>query len=159
MEFSVGGTTYRCTKLGAREQFHIVRRLAPVLGQLAPAFQKSYGNRAATSAPAQGEENKGDKLSAVLDTLPVVAQAIAGLSDADADYVIFGLLKAVSRNMGQGLGWAPVCSIDGYQLQYQDIDMPTMLKLAAKALQFNLSGFFSALPSDLKEAVQQVSGQ
>jgi hypothetical protein len=40
---------------------------------------------------------------------------------------------------------------------YDDIDMAAMLQLAWKALEFNLSGFFAALPSDLKEATQKVS--
>jgi hypothetical protein len=42
---------------------------------------------------------------------------------------------------------------------YDDITMPTMLKLAWEALSFNMSGFFAALPSDLKEAAQKVSAQ
>lgn len=136
MEFETEGRTYRVNKIDARSQFHIVRRLAPVLGQIAPAVQGGKGG---------------------MDALPALADAIAKLSDDDADYVLFGLLKVISRKQDQGLGWGPVAT--GTVLMYDDITMPTMLKLAWQALSHNMSGFFAALPSDLKEAAQKASAQ
>ncbi len=136
MEFETEGRTYRVNKIDARSQFHIVRRLAPVLGQVAPAIQGGKGG---------------------MDALPALADAIAKLSDDDADYVLFGLLKVVNRKQDQGLGWGPVCT--GTSIMYDDITMPTMLKLAWEAMSFNMSGFFAALPSDLKEAAQKASAQ
>ena len=136
MEFETEGRTYKVNKIDARSQFHIVRRLAPVLGQVAPAVQGGKGG---------------------MDALPALANAIASLSDTDADYVLFGLLKALSRKQDQGLGWGPV--VTGTSIMYDDITMPTMLKLAWEALSFSMSGFFAALPSDLKEAAQKVSAQ
>lgn len=135
MEFELEGRTYRANKIDARAQFHIVRRLAPVLGEIAPALQGKGG----------------------LDALPPLANAVAKLTDSDADYVIFGLLKAVVRKQDQGLGWGPVAT--GEQLMYDDITMPLMLKLAWQSFSFNMSGFFAALPSDLKEAAQKQKGQ
>jgi hypothetical protein len=136
MELELDGHTYRVGKLDARAQFHIVRRLAPVLGELAPALQGGKGG---------------------LDALPPIAMAVAKLSDADADYCIFGLLKVVSRKQPNGLGWGPVATEN--LLMYDDIGMTQMLKLAWEALTFNMSGFFAALPSDLKEAAQKVKGR
>ena len=136
MELELDGHTYRVGKLDARAQFHIVRRLAPVLGELAPALQGGKGG---------------------LDALPPIATAVAKLSDADADYCIFGLLKVVSRKQPNGLGWGPVSTEN--LLMYDDIGMTQMLKLAWEALTFNMSGFFAALPSDLKEAAQKQKGQ
>lgn len=136
MELELDGHTYRVGKLDARAQFHIVRRLAPVLGELAPALQGGKGG---------------------LDALPLIATAVAKLSDADADYCIFGLLKVVSRKQPNGLGWGPVATEN--LLMYDDIGMTQMLKLAWEALTFNMSGFFAALPSDLKEAAQKAKGR
>lgn len=136
MEFEAEGRTYKVNKIDARSQFHIVRRLAPVLGQVAPAVQSGKGG---------------------MDVLPALADAIAKLSDDDADYVLFGLLKVVSRKQDQGLGWGPVAT--GTSIMYDDITMPIMLKLAWEAMSFNMSGFFAALPSDLKEAAQKASAQ
>lgn len=136
METELDGHTYRVGKLDARAQFHIVRRLAPVLGELAPALQGGQGGFAA---------------------LPAIAGAVAKLSDTDADYCIFGLLKVVSRKQPNGLGWGPVST--GELLMYDDIDMTKMLKLAWEALSFNMSGFFVGLPADLKDAAQKVSAK
>ena len=136
MELELDGHTYRVGKLDARAQFHIVRRLAPVLGGLAPALQGDKGG---------------------LDALPPIATAVAKLSDADADYCIFGLLKVVSRKQPNGLGWGPVSTEN--LLMYDDIGMTQMLKLAWEALTFNMSGFFAALPSGLKEAAQKAKGR
>lgn len=135
MEFDLEGRTYKVSKIDARTQFHIIRRLAPVLGEIAPALQGKGG----------------------LDALPPLANAVAKLTDEDADYVIFGLLKAVVRKQDQGLGWGSVTT--GEQMMYDDITMPSMLKLAWQAFSFNMSGFFAALPSDLKEAAQKAKGQ
>ena len=106
MEFELNGQTYRTGKIDARSQFHIVRRLAPVLGEIAPA--------------AAGGKMGG------LDALPPLANAIAKLSDADADYCLFGLLAVVSRKQPQGTGWGPVST--GNTLMYADIDMVGMLQ-------------------------------
>jgi len=136
MELELDGHSYRIGKLDARAQFHIVRRLAPVMGELVPALQGGKGGLAA---------------------LPPIATAVAKLSDADADYCIFGLLKVVSRKQPNGLGWGPVSTES--LLMYDDISMAQMLKLAWETLAFNMSGFFAALPSDLKEAAQKAKGQ
>lgn len=135
MEFQLNEKTYRVGKIDARKQFHIVRRLAPVLGELVPAV------RSGGSA----------------DSVAAIASAVSKLSDADADYCIFGLLGAVVRKQDNGLGWGPVST--GESLMYDDITMPIMLQLAWKAMSFNMSGFFAALPSDLKEAAQRASAQ
>jgi hypothetical protein len=136
MEFEQNGATYKVGKLDARAQFHIVRRLAPVFGELVPALQ-------------DGKEG--------FDAIPAMARAIAGLSDSDADYCIFGLLAVISRKQEQGLGWTPVAT--GNSLMYAEVDMVGMLQLAWQSLQHNMAGFFAALPSDLAEAVQKVKDQ
>ena len=137
MEFELAGQSYRAGKIDARAQFHIVRRLAPVLGELAPSL---------AAGSKQG-----------MEALPALANAIAKLSDTDADYCLFGLIGVISRKQPQGMGWGPVST--GTTLMYEDVTMPVMLQLAWKSLQFNMSGFFAALPSDLKEAAQKASAQ
>lgn len=136
MEYELNGQTYRIGKLDARAQFHIVRRLAPVLGELAPSIQ--------------GGKNG-------LEALPAIASAIAKLSDADADYCLFGLLRVVSRKQANGLGWSPVSTEN--LMMFDDIDMAAMLRLAWQTLSYNISGFFAALPSDLKDARPKASAQ
>lgn len=137
MEVQIGNYTYTVGKLDARKQFHIVRRLTPVISGLAGA--------------AQGADIAAIRSGQVkLDQIAPLAEAISRMSDEDADYVLFGLLGVVKRKMPQGTGWAPVSA--GPQMMFDDIDMSEMLHLAWEAVSFNLGGFFAALPSDLTEA-------
>lgn len=119
MEINMDGHDYRIATLDARKQFHIVRRMLPVISGIA----------------AGGE------------ALDKIAECVGKLSDEDADYVLFGLLSAVSKKQENGLGWAKVSN--GNALMFADMPMPTMLKLAAEAFKANLSGFFPAIESAL----------
>ena len=74
MDFELNGKEYRAGVIDARKQFHIVRRLAPIFGNMA----------------AGG------------DTAVMLANAIGSLSDDDADYVLFGLLAVVKRKEDNG---------------------------------------------------------
>lgn len=131
MEFEVNGTEYRAGKIDARKQFHIVRRLAPVMG---------------------GMVGVNDA-----EALEPLAKAIASLSDDDADYVLFGLLDCVSRKQANGLGWAKVSK--GNALMFEDIDMAAMLKLAYNAMQANMQDFFAAIRSALNGQAQMQNAQ
>jgi hypothetical protein len=135
MEFVEGGKTYRAGRLDAVTQFHVVRRLAPVLGELAPAMKAG-----------------GDGLEA----LPPLASAVAKMTDEDANYCLFGLLGCVTRKQDNGLGWGPVSV--GNSLMYADIDMGVMLKLAWQAALENLGSFFASLPSASSAASPNPSG-
>jgi hypothetical protein len=125
-EITDGGHKYRVGRLDARKQFHIVRRLAPVLGELQAV--------ASVKKPE--------------DAFAPLAVAVSRLSDEDSDYCIFGLLAVVSREQEQGLGWGPVST--GTTLMYDDVDLGAMLRLAWFAFSENLSGFFPAAPSGSK---------
>lgn len=127
--FEIGGFEYRAGKIDARKQFHIVRRLAPIFGGMA--------------AGAEPEK--------------VLADAIGALSDDDADYVLFGLLEAVTRKQENGLGFAKVST--GKQLMFADITMAQMLQLAFKSFEENMQDFFTASRSVLQSADQKQSDQ
>lgn len=137
MDITINNHTYRTGKIDARAQFHIVRRLAPIFGELVPALRSG-------------------KDANPMDVLPAITASFAKLSDEDMDYCLFGLLRAVTRQQPNGLGWGPVCT--GTVLAYDDISMAVMLQLAWASLKDNLSGFFAALPSDLREALPQANG-
>lgn len=137
MDQTINGHTYRIGKIDARSQFHIVRRLAPIFGELAPALRGGSSD--------------------ALASLPAITAAFAKLSDEDMDYCLFGLLRVVVRQQPNGLGWGPVCAA-GNVLAYDDITMPVMLQIAWASLSENMSGFFAALPSDLRGALQPPSG-
>ena len=140
LEFQVNGQEYRAGKLTAMQQFHIVRKLAPIIGKAAPVFDAVRG---------------GDEIHA----LPALADALAAVPNADAEFVLYGLLAAVKRKEPHGTGYAPVCV--GESIMYADVaeDMAVMMQLAWHALKHNLAGFFAALPSDLKDKLQKAKEQ
>lgn len=137
MEYELNGINYKIGKLDALSQFHIVRRLAPIVSELAPNING---------------EKKDD-----LGALTAIAGAISKLTDDDANYVIFGLLKVVSRQQANGIGYAQICV--GGVLMFEDIDMAGMMNLTWQVLTHNLSGFFAALPSTLTGESPKLSNE
>jgi hypothetical protein len=125
MDFEINGQQYRSGKLNARQQFHIARRLAPVLGGLATASQ-----------------GKTDTFATFLQP---IADAIAGMSDADCDYVLDNCLAVVQRQ--QGSSWANIF-VNKAQM-FDDIDMGVMLQIASKVITENLGGFFQGSAASL----------
>lgn len=125
-EIELDGATYSIGALSPMKQFHIARRMAPML--------------AAAAKGVSGDANPTTMLAAV----PDMASALAEMSDADADYCLFGLLEPVRRQLTNALGWAPITN--GHILLYQDITLPTMLRLAQAAFTHNLTPFLRATP-------------
>lgn len=123
-EFEIAGQTYRAGKLDAFRQFHVFRRLTPVLGSMGGL------NRAA--------ENP-------MEALAPVAQAIAGLSDADCEYVLGTCLGVVQRR--QGTTWANVWNASAKRPMFDDIDLPAMLQIAVRVAEENFGGFLADILS------------
>ncbi|HWI02394.1 MAG TPA: hypothetical protein VNT52_00950 [Acidimicrobiales bacterium] len=137
IQFEHKGAQYRADRIDAMKQFHIVRRLAPVLAEVA----------AVAKADAADE-------GAVVAVVGAVGNALAGLSDADADFVLHGLLAAVSFQR-DGEGWHRV-SVGG-AIMRADLPLPDLLFLAFKSAQANFADFFAAVPSSLKAAALKAS--
>lgn len=137
----LNGQEYKFEKISPLAQFHIVRRLAPVLGELLSAVGPTFKG-------GKSEMKQEDMMKA----LGPITVAISKLSDEDSEYVLFGLLKGVSRKQIGG-GWAKV-SVET-SLMFQDIDMKIMFQLAMKSFMVNLGGFIDALPSGLIEGALQ----
>jgi len=130
---TVGNFNYTISKIDARRQFHIVRRLTPFLDGLVQI--KATGAK--------------DIEAAGLAALPAMATVLSKMDDETADYVLFGLLSCIKREQPNGTGYANICA--GTMLAYDDISMAHMLQLAAAALKENLSDFFVILKSTFKE--------
>ena len=155
MDFEINGIKYTCVKLNAILQFHIMRRLAPLLSGLAPLASLSSAPAGATIDEVKhGLSSNPESLE---KALAAIGGALAALSNADAEYVLHGLLAAVNRHEPHGLGQYPVAVEN--RIMYQDITMPEMLQLAWKAIQFNFSNFFNGLPSILSAAAPKANGQ
>jgi hypothetical protein len=116
----VGGQTYRIGRIDARKQFHVARRLAPLLAGLGEASFK----------------DDGDGMAKFLGPL---TEALSHMSDEDVDYVLDVCLSVCQRVQANGQG-APIMSRGG--MMFNDIDMGQMVQLTVKVIQENMSGFF-----------------
>jgi len=144
---------YDFKKLDALSQFHIVRRLAPVIGEIVASL--------ANSSEMKGKDLKNTKFddldfNEISKNLAPVFTALAKIPDEDVNYAIFGLLKGVYRKQTNVGGWARITT-DTNLFMFEDIkaDLKLMMSLAVKSFQVNLSGFMAALPSGLKEGALQ----
>jgi hypothetical protein len=127
-EVQVGEKTYRIGKLNVFTQFNVVRRLAPAFFAM--------GKVASTI------ETDGTKIDdiAALAAMGPVAEAIAGLSDADAEFVLNKCLLVCHLKLDNGT-WAPVKAQGAVNLQ-QDIPLPEVMQLVFAVLRENLGNFF-----------------
>ena len=129
--FQVGGIAYRAGKMNAIKQFHVMRRLLPVLAPMLSDLQ------AAASEPRGSIEA----------ALPKIAEGIAALSDENAEFVLGQCLAVVQRQRAQGTGWDAIWNVGARRLMFEDIDLSAMLMIVAEVIGENLSGFFGALGS------------
>lgn len=136
MEFEAGGRKFKISKIDAYRQFHIVRRVGPLLSELFPALASVQK----VNVEGLSDEEKFQELSKVLSPIMV---GFSKLSDADADYVLNQLLSSVEVHQPTFNSWARVANKD--VIMMQDIELPILLQAAGRALMFNLSGFFDTL--------------
>lgn len=122
----VNGHKYGIGKIPPITQFHITRRLAPMLAQMGISLQML----------------KAGADTDFLSVLGPLTDMLAKMSDDDANYVIFTCLAVVTReDSGK---WTRVST--GTNMMYEDIDMATMLRLAIEVVKENLGSFMRGLP-------------
>lgn len=125
-ELPVGEDLYQIGRLSALSQFHVTRRVAPILANM--------GVSVIDSLRVSGKLSDDDMV-AVMGT---AADVVSKMSDADVNYVIFTCLAVVRKK--QENVWAAV--VNGQQFMFQDMDMQLMMRLTVAVLKENLSSFF-----------------
>lgn len=130
-DFNLGDKNFRIGKIPAMRQFHILRRMSPLLSVIDPKADKGQ--------------------------VELLTEALSSISDADADYIIYGLLAGVYVDNGQGLGFA--CVAPNGLLAYQNLNLVEIMTLAFEAIRENFLEFLGALPQNLRDKVQQLSAQ
>lgn len=126
-EIELSGRIYHTGKLDARRQFHVARRLAPVI---------------AAMADAAGSIDDLKSVAASID-LEKIAGAVAALSDADADYIMDNCLSVVTYRDQEAQRDFKIMPRPGV-VQFDFVGLPEMLRLAAAVIQENLAGFMPA---------------
>lgn len=131
------GVEYTFGRIPAMTQFHLTRRLAPVITRMSTvdfaALQQSRPS-------ADGQEPS--TLGRILDLMQPIADALHQLSDADCEYVVNACMSHVKRR--QGDVFVSVWNKASNSPMFNDIDLPLMLQLTVRSLMENLSGFLPA---------------
>lgn len=139
-DFDIGGKTFRLNKIDAFKQFHIVRRISPLLADLLPAMSEIQK----MNKKGEGEVSEAQKFDEFAKIVTPLMNGLAKLSDEDSNRVLFGLLASVEVQVSAAGGYAKVANDS--MLMYQDLELPALLQIAGRAFMYNLSSFFGALP-------------
>jgi len=148
-EFEINGITYRIGKMAVFQQFHLERKVAPLIPKLVPVFLKL---QSAVKPPAEGDQESPEEaqpnpltgdLAATVDMLSPFMDAIAGMDDAQAEFILGTSLSVVSRKQGEV--WSPVWSSRGNVAMFDDIDMNDMLKITYRVILEALGPFIKGM--------------
>jgi hypothetical protein len=134
--FELEGRKYQLSKIDAMKQYHIVRKIGPLLADLVSSMKDVVALKADGLTESQ-------KLEEIAKVASPIMNGLSKLSDADSEYVLFRLLAAVEVEQPQFRTWAKVAVENGIMMQ--DLELPTLLQLAGKSLAYNLSSFFRLL--------------
>lgn len=139
IEFQLGARDYRMDKLNAIQQFHVSRKIAPLIPALIPVFLQ---------IAKKGEKGLGslaneESLAQIGPLLQPFADSIASLPDATVDYLIDTCLSVVRRNR-EG-NWAPVWSSQHKTLMFDDMDLGALMPLIVRVITENLGPFIKGL--------------
>ena len=148
-EITVGKEAYRIGQLGAMEQFHVYRRLVPILSSLATIMMIKSPTRQTT---ASDEELFARGLVAM-------AGVLSTMKDDDVDHVVLSCLKVCKRKQGET--WAPMLSASKH-IMMEDVSLPELLELVSAVLQSQegLAAFFSkVVPSSIQDAPVETGNQ
>lgn len=138
-DFEAGGHKFKLSKIDAFKQFHIVRRLGPILGDIIPVAQRLKG--AHTENMSEDE-----KFNTFAKLISPIMSGLSKLSDEDSNLVLLGLCSSVEIHQPKSNNWAKVATPE--VLMFQDLTLPVLLQVAGRAFAYNLSGFFlTAHPS------------
>lgn len=145
-KFEAGGRQFVISKINAIRQFHIVRRIAPLLTELLPHL--------ASLKKAKDDIDDPEKMAQLTLIATPILKGLATLSNRDSECVLYGLLSAAEMQQSSG-NWAKVAIFDDNadeekrapgSLMINDMDLPLLLQVAGRVFVYNLSGFFAALP-------------
>ena len=133
VEFELSGNTYRIGKLDAFKQFHVSRKIAPIIPTLIPVFVRLSQDKKLT-----------EDLGAFSELLGPFAEGLASMSDEDSEYIIAMCLAVVSRKAG-GDTWAGVWNKSANSCMFDDMDLGVMIQIVIKVIQDSLGPFIQGL--------------
>jgi hypothetical protein len=149
-EFEQDGIWYRVKPLNVMEQWHLNRKLSPLIPPLIPVFLK-------VARLENGVMGDPEGVAALMGPF---AAGIAGMNDEDAEYIINTCMSAIQRKVADI--WTPVWAPGSRISQYQELNelsnvMPLVIKVITAVLGPFMAGLLTkakSLEETPKETIQ-----
>lgn len=145
MFITINDHGYEIGKLNAKKQFHVARKLAPLLAHV-PALMQL-----AATLENQGKDALKD--DAALAAVAPLGETLAALPEADCDYIINSCLGVARRQAQGGTGYCAMLTTGG-EMMFADMPMTEMLGIVLHVLKVSLGDFFKGQPNPPAEAAE-----
>lgn len=123
----IDGHFYQVNKLNPFKQFNIARKLAPIFVEAGPVLLAAI------------REGQGIMAADPLVLFAPMCNALAEMKDEDGEALLKLCLSAIRRRTDTG-GYSPLIAPSG-GFMYEDIQLPTIMKLVWEVVQVNLLSF------------------
>ena len=134
MEFNLGEKQFRTSKLDSFAQFHVSRKLAPIIPTLIPVFVKIAKDGAELS-----------DIASYAEILAPFADGLAAMSNEDSEYVMATCMSVARRKAAGTDNWAPVWSNSARACMFDDMDLGDIIQIVMKVVQDSLGNFIRGL--------------
>lgn len=131
-EEDINGHRYAIGKMDAFQQFHVSRKLAPILAPLVAVLQLRA---------------TGDKNAFLAMTMGPFASILANMPNDDWDFILNTCLSVTQRKSPEGI-WQRVQVQGGSGIMFDDMGLEEIVGLTLSTIQENLGDFFLIGPQD-----------
>lgn len=135
----INGIEYTIGRLNAVDQFHVSRKIAPIVPKLMPLIAEVAKGDLDKTIESIDKGEKGDlkDLQPLADALSPLMEVFAQMPEDDVNYIIFKCLSVAKRD------GAVVCRNNS--IMFDDIDMTQVLPLVIATIRINLGNFIQGL--------------
>ncbi|MFP1135732.1 phage tail assembly chaperone [Acinetobacter baumannii] len=156
----INGVEYSIGRLNAVDQFHVSRKIAPIVPKLMPIIAEvAKGDLTKIIAAIEANEEKVkkakesgevegdfqdpetnpdlDDLTPLADAFSPLMEVFASMPEGDVNFIIYKCLSVVKR------GGAVVCRNN--TIMFDDLDMTQLLPLVIATIRINLGNFILGL--------------
>lgn len=163
VEFEIDGRQFKFDKLPAIQQFHVSRKISPLIPPLLPVFAQFKKEQAALDQAETGQrEDAGDgappeesnlALDKIGPLLQPFADGLAEMTDESSEYVFNACLSVVRYKHGDN--WIPLWSASGKVVMVAELNDPSLLlRLVVRVIQDSLAPFIAGFLSGQKGATK-----
>ncbi|EMP1643786.1 phage tail assembly chaperone [Acinetobacter baumannii] len=144
---NIGEHAYTIGRLNALDQFHVSRKIAPIIPTLMPIITEvAKGDFAKVIESIEAVDGKDDEavdgkdltgLQPLAEALEPFMEAFAKMPEDDVNYIIHKCLSVVKR------GSPIVCR--GQSIMFDDLDMAQILPLVIAVIRVSMANFIQGL--------------